>query len=50
MKHVYAEDVNYWRTGQSSSDKWINDAKREIKAAGGTTMDDFLSGMEGDAE
>ena len=38
MKHVYAEDVNYWRTGQSSPDKWIDDAKREIKAAGGTVI------------
>lgn len=32
----YAEDVNYWQTGKSSADKWIDNAQREIKSIGGT--------------
>lgn len=32
---VYAEDVNYWRTGVSSPDTWLAKAKAEIKTAGG---------------
>jgi hypothetical protein len=32
----YAEDVNYWRTGQSSPDTWLDHAKAEIAGAGGT--------------
>jgi hypothetical protein len=36
---VYAEDVgNYWKTGQSAPDTWIDKAKGEIKAAGGKTL------------
>lgn len=35
---VYAEDVNYWQTGKSSSDTWIENAKREIRAVGGKVM------------
>lgn len=32
---TYAEDVNYWKTGNSSADTWLENAKREIRAAGG---------------
>ena len=32
---LYAEDVNYWKTGTASPDIWIDRAKREIGAAGG---------------
>ena len=32
---LYAEDVNYWKTGQTAPDAWIDKAKAEIKAAGG---------------
>jgi hypothetical protein len=35
MAEVYAEDVNYWRTGTSSPDTWISKARREIALAGG---------------
>ena len=31
----YAEDVNYWKTGQSAPDTWLDHAKTEIAAAGG---------------
>lgn len=37
MNLPYAEDVNYWRTGQSSADTWIDKARSEIAAAGGKT-------------
>lgn len=37
MSQVYAEDVNYWRTGTSSPDMLISRTKREIIAAGGRT-------------
>jgi hypothetical protein len=36
MAQIYAEDVNYWKTGTSSPDTWIDKAKAEIRAAGGT--------------
>ena len=31
----YAEDVNYWKTGKSAPDVWIEKAIREIASAGG---------------
>lgn len=34
-KLPYAEDVNYWQTGKSSPDTWIDNAQKEIKAIGG---------------
>lgn len=33
---VYAEDLNYWKTGKSSPDTWIDRARKEIEVAGGT--------------
>jgi hypothetical protein len=35
MPTPFAEDVNYWKSGQSAPDTWIEKAKAEIKAAGG---------------
>lgn len=35
---VFAEDVNYWKSGQSAPDTWISKAKGEIKAAGGKVI------------
>lgn len=37
-KIVYAEEVNYWKTGQSSPDTWIDRAKGEIIATGGKVL------------
>jgi hypothetical protein len=37
---VYAEEVNYWKTGQSSPDTWIDNANREIAAIGGTVLNE----------
>ncbi len=38
MSEVYAEEVNYWKTGQSAPDTWIDRAKKEIAAAGGKVI------------
>lgn len=35
MKPPYAEDMNYWKSGQSPPDAWIGKAKLEILRAGG---------------
>lgn len=32
---MYAEEVNYWKTGQSSPDTWLERTKSEIRKAGG---------------
>jgi len=37
-KTTYAEEVNYWKTGQSSPDTWIDRAKGEIIATGGKVL------------
>jgi hypothetical protein len=34
----YAEDVNYWRTGRSSPDVWVERAKDSIEALGATIL------------
>lgn len=37
---LYAEEVNYWKTGQSSPDAWIDKAQAEINAAGGKVLNE----------
>lgn len=31
----HAEDVNYWKTGKSTPDRWLEKAEHQIKALGG---------------
>jgi hypothetical protein len=38
MTTMNAEDVNYWKTGSSAPDTWIDRAKKEIAAAGGKVI------------
>lgn len=45
QKLPYAEDVNYWQTGKSSPDTWIDNAQAEIKAIGGKVLA-WAFGME----
>lgn len=45
QKLPYAEDVNYWQTGKSSPDTWIDNAQHEIKAIGGKILR-WAFGME----
>lgn len=33
-----AEDINYWKTGKSSPDIWIDRAKRQIENLGGKVL------------
>ena len=44
----YAEKVNYWKTGKSSPDVWLEKAKKEIRAVGGE-LKASLSIDEGDS-
>ena len=44
---VYAEDVNYWQTSQSSADTWIDKAKKEITGIGGNIMTESFADQQG---
>ena len=35
MKLPYAENINYWKTSQSSPDNWIEKATKQIQSLGG---------------
>lgn len=37
-KLPWAEDVNYWQTGKSSPDSWIDKAIKEIASVGGKVL------------
>lgn len=45
-KTLYAEDMNYWQTGKSAPDSWIESARREIVGAGGKILG-WAFGAEG---
>jgi hypothetical protein len=49
MNDVYAEDVNYWKTGTSGPDAWIDKAKAEIRSAGGKVLNEAFGSQEGRA-
>lgn len=36
----YADEVNYWKTGTTAPDTWIDNAKREIDRAGGKVLNE----------
>ncbi len=38
MNQVYADEVNYWKTGTTAPDTWIDNAKKEIARAGGKVL------------
>ena len=38
MMELYAEDVNYWKTGRSSPDTWMDKTKRQIERLGGQVL------------
>lgn len=38
MDLPFAEDLNYWKTGTSAPDKWIEDAIELIEALGGEVL------------
>lgn len=47
MTDVFAEDVNYWKTGTSSPDAWIDKTKIEIKSAGGRVLSEAFGSQGG---
>ena len=49
MSLPYAEDVNYWKTGTSAADTWIDKAKAEIRAASGKVVNEAFGSQEGRA-
>jgi hypothetical protein len=49
MSDLYAEDVNYWKTGTSGPDVWIDKAKAEIRAAGGKVLGEAFGNSDGRA-
>ncbi len=50
MGRLHAEDANYWRTGKSSPDVWIDRAKKQIADLGGRVVaEGFGSGEDGRA-
>lgn len=44
---LYAEDVNYWKSSQSSPDTWIDRAKREIQALKGNVTGELVGSVAG---
>lgn len=46
---MHAEDVNYWKTGQSSPDTWIEKAKAELRAAGARDIEEAFGSSDGRA-
>lgn len=49
-KTIYAEDLNYWKTGTTAAETWIEKAKREIQVAGGKVLaEGFVSDASGRA-
>lgn len=37
-KTIYAEDLNFWKSGKEAPDKWIDLAKRQIEGLGGNVL------------
>lgn len=46
---VYAEDINYFDTGRSSPDTWIDKAKKEIASIGGKILASGYGEQDGQA-
>jgi hypothetical protein len=43
----YAEDLNYWKTSQLSSDDWLESTKALIVSFGGKVLREFYGSNEG---
>lgn len=46
-ERVYAEDVNYWRTSQSSADSWMRKVRKELEGISAEILAEAF-GREGD--
>ena len=48
MTQPYAQDVNYWKTGERAADTWLDMAKTEIRGVGGlVTGSAQMDGIDG---
>ena len=48
MKLPFAEKVNYWKTGKSSPDAWVEKARKQIEKIGGSINSEaFGRGQDG---
>lgn len=48
-KQVYAEDLNFWKSGKESPDKWIALAKTQIENLGGHVFAEAFGADDGKA-
>jgi len=46
---IYAEDLNFWKTGRSDPDSWIIKTKKQIEALGGIIKAEGFGMSEGKA-
>jgi len=44
---IYAEDANYWKSGKSDPDTWLEKCKKEIKAVGGKINREVIVSEDG---
>lgn len=47
MDTIYAEDINYWKTGKTSPDGWIDKAKNQIVKLGGKILSEGFGSQDG---
>ena len=47
MEIVYAEDINYWKTGKTSPDGWIDKAKAQIVKLDGVILAEGFGSQDG---
>lgn len=48
-KTVYAEDVNYWKSGTTSPDQWVEKTKKLIESVGGAVRGFAFGEIDGKA-
>lgn len=44
---IYADDVNYFKTGKSSTDSWMQKSKSEIENVGGKVLSELSGTVNG---
>lgn len=44
---IYADDVNYFKTGKSSPDTWLQKSKSEIESIGGKVLSELSGTVNG---
>lgn len=44
---IYADQVNYWKSGTSTPDMWLDKAEKELKSVGGTVYSRIVGMVRG---